>query len=158
MALTEQQLVEMAKRGDNAAFGQLWERYERQVVAHCRRCLAGANHDPATDEQDLATDTFICVLHHLDQFEYHSENGADFKAWLLKIAKRICLKFLAKQRRQPHWPAPDEDESLTHWPDVVSVERTVEERDALRIAAQKINALPEALGFCALLKFHWAEA
>ena len=145
MSSTDQQLIERAKRGDNAAFGELWARYERLVVALCRRYVKGSIHDPAVDDHDLATETFIRALHHLHQYEETTGNGGDFEAWLLKVARHICLNSLAKQQRRQRWSARlDEDEDLADQPDFAPlVERVVEEGEVLRIAAQEINALPD---------------
>jgi RNA polymerase sigma factor (sigma-70 family) len=145
MPVTDRELIERAKRGDNAAFGELWERYEREVVTLCRRYLSGSRHDPVVDEHDLATDTFIRALHGLERYEDRSAEGVGFDTWLLEVAKRTCLKFLSKQRRREQWlDELDEDESdLSDQPDFApAVERVVEERETLRLAAQEINALP----------------
>lgn len=144
MPVTDQELIEKAKGGDNAAFGELWSRYEREVVGLCRRYLSGSRHDPAVDEHDLATDTFIRALHGLERYEDQSAEGVGVGAWLLEIAKRTCLKFLSKQRRREQWTAPlDEDEELSDQPDFAPlVEQVVEDREVLRLAVQAINTLP----------------
>jgi RNA polymerase sigma-70 factor (ECF subfamily) len=142
---TDQDLVERAKQGDNVAFGALWSRYERHVLALCRRHLSGAHRDPAVDEHDLAIETFIRALHRLDRYEDRSADGAGFPAWLLEVARRICLSHLAKERRRAQWSVPIRVEAaLTDYPTVAAPPGQVaESRDLLRKAAQEINALPE---------------
>src|SRR5689334_3016569 len=96
----DQELVRQTRQGDNGAFGELWSRYEGKVLALCRRYLAGARRDPAVDACDLATETFIRALHRLERYEDRTAAGAGFETWLLEVAKRICLKCLARQRRR----------------------------------------------------------
>src|SRR2546427_2980837 len=98
MHICDQELVQKAKRGDNAAFGQLWARYEQPVVSLCQRYVQGPHRDPATDASDLANDTFVRALHRLDRYEDRSHLNQGFETWLLEIAKRICLNYLALQR------------------------------------------------------------
>ena len=140
MKRTDQELVLKAKAGDNSAFGEIWERYERQVLATCRRHLTSPNHDPATDEHDLATEAFIRALHNLDCYDDRSELGIGFDAWICEIAKRVCLNSLTKQRRRAVWLAPlPPVESERRGGDV---EQLANSRMLLRFAAQEINALP----------------
>jgi hypothetical protein len=72
MVFTDQELVEKTRGGDNAAFGELWGRYERQVTRLCRGYVSGSPRDPAVDEHDLAADVFIRALHRLDRYEDRS--------------------------------------------------------------------------------------
>lgn len=141
----DRELAEKAKAGDSAAFGELWARHEPHVLALCRRTLQGASPDPAIDEYDLATDTFIRALHYLDRYEDRTAEGASFRAWLLEVAKRVCLRFLAKQRRRQRWSTvlgPEQD--LADLPDAAATaEQMAQESDLLRCAAQVVNALPE---------------
>jgi RNA polymerase sigma factor (sigma-70 family) len=145
MSPTDQALVERAKQGESAAFVELWARYEAPVRALCRRYLACSHRDPAVDEHDLAMDTFVRALHALDQYEDRSAAGYGFETWLLEVAKRLCLKFLAKQRRRAQWTAPvSGDEASPEPPDEgPATEEIVQQRELLRLAAQAINALPD---------------
>jgi RNA polymerase sigma factor (sigma-70 family) len=144
MSFTDQELVERTKRGDNAAFGELWARYERQVIAFCRRFLAGPPRDPAVDEHDLTTDAFIRALHGLERYQDRTREGIGFENWLLEVARRTCLKFLARQRRRSQWGAPIDRDDLEERPDAArTAPQLTEEREVLRLAAQAINALPD---------------
>lgn len=141
-AFTDQELVERTRRGDNAAFGELWARHERAVVTLCRRYLHGASADPAVDEQDLAADTFIRALHGLDRYEDRSGEGIHFEAWLLQIGRRVCLKFLQRPRSRAVCVALEDAEIADPRHAALTPEQVVEGRHLLRLAAQEINALP----------------
>jgi RNA polymerase sigma factor (sigma-70 family) len=141
--LSDQELVQRTRPGDSVAFGELWARYKGKVLALCRRYLAGAHRDPAVDEHDLATETFIRALHGLDRYEDRTAAGTGFGAWLLEVAKRLCLKFLNRQRQRRQWTTVRAAELQPQSHATQGTEQLVQQRESLRLAAEAINALPE---------------
>jgi RNA polymerase sigma-70 factor, ECF subfamily len=81
-------LVELARAGDDRAFGALVARYERKLL----RVLGRLVHD---DEQarDLAQETFWKVYNRLDRFD----TARRFGPWLFRIGVNIGLDFLRRQ-------------------------------------------------------------
>src|SRR3954470_12948545 len=91
-----QQLDELtlrrAQRGDERAWRDLIERYQRPVHALIWRLLAGrARHRV----EDLVQETFVRVLRALPAFE--PAGPASLSSWILTIAPRLALK----ERRRP---------------------------------------------------------
>jgi RNA polymerase sigma-70 factor (ECF subfamily) len=82
-------VVALAQRGREDAFRELVRRYERPVFSLIFRMV----RDSATAE-DLAQDTFIKVLSHIDKYR------PEFKlsSWLFKIANNVAIDHL--RRRQ----------------------------------------------------------
>ena len=82
-------VVRLAQRGREAAFRELVHRYERPVFALVYRMV----RDREVAE-DLAQDTFVKVLNHIDRY------SPDFKfsSWLFKIANNVAIDHL--RRRQ----------------------------------------------------------
>ena len=82
-------VVALAQRGREDAFRELVRRYERPVFSLIFRMV----RDSATAE-DLAQDTFIKVLNHIDRYR------PEFKlsSWLFKIANNVAIDHL--RRRQ----------------------------------------------------------
>lgn len=145
----DRELVERSRRGDSAAFGELWSRYERQVVAVCRGYLAGPARDASADEHDLATETFLRALRHLDRFEDRDWDTA-FRAWLLEIARNVCLNHLTRQRRRQRWcsrriGAAAELDPLAP---TAGIQHLVEQRDTLRRVVEEVEALPPPYRAC----------
>ena len=143
MNRSDTELIRRAREGENDAFAVLWHRYEPQVLALCRRYLAGGAVDPVVDPADIATETFIRALHALDRYEDRTATGVGFDTWLLEIAKRLCLKVRERFRRRQQWHS---GLSLELWeeqtgqaPPLLAV---VEERELLQSVAEAINALP----------------
>ena len=87
--LPDADVARLAQQGREAAFRELVRRYERPVFSLVFRMV----RDTATAE-DLAQDTFIKVLSHIDK--YRSE--FKFSSWLFKIANNVAIDHL--RRRQ----------------------------------------------------------
>lgn len=140
---SDAELIARTLQGESAAFDLLWKRHERAVAGLCRGFLEGPYRDPALEAQDLANETFVRALHYLYRYEDRTASGADFEDWLLEIARRVCLKCLARQRRRSRLAdsrcADAEASPLNLYASAIDA---VVERDTLRTAVQAINALP----------------
>ena len=87
-------LVEQARRGDQAAFGELVIRYERRVV----RVILQFVHDFEL-AQDLAQETFLRAYQRLDQFD----PARRFGPWLFRIGVNLTLDHLRRRKRRGFW-------------------------------------------------------
>lgn len=92
--MTDDDLVERARQGDPAAFGELVDRHRRAVYRAALAVLA--SH---ADAEDAAQDAFVAAYRRLDTFR----GGSSFKTWLLTIAwneainRRRSLKAMWKR-------------------------------------------------------------
>src|SRR5712672_350459 len=82
-------LVFAAKSGDGHAFGILFKRYQRRILAVARR-FTGIREDA----EDIAQQSFQKAFVHLDKFEGKSS----FSTWLTRIAINEALMFLRRVR------------------------------------------------------------
>jgi RNA polymerase sigma-70 factor (ECF subfamily) len=87
--LPDADVVALAQRGREDAFRELVRRYERPVFSLIFRMV----RDSAASE-DLAQDTFIKVLNHIDKYRPEFK----FSSWLFKIANNVAIDSL--RRRQ----------------------------------------------------------
>lgn len=76
-------LVAAARRGDEAAFTELYRRYADRVY---RFCLFRVRR-PA-DAEDLMQQTFLRAIEALPRYE---ERGLPFGAWLFRIARNVVI-------------------------------------------------------------------
>ncbi|MEK7240352.1 MAG: sigma-70 family RNA polymerase sigma factor [Gemmatimonadota bacterium] len=87
--LPDADVARLAQQGREPAFRELVRRYERPVFSLVFRMV----RDTATAE-DLAQETFIKVLNHIDKYRPEFK----FSSWLFKIANNVAIDHL--RRRQ----------------------------------------------------------
>lgn len=87
--LPDADVVRLAQQGREAAFRELIRRYERPVFSLILRMV----RDRETTE-DLAQDTFIKVLNHIDRYSPEFK----FSSWLFKIANNVAIDHLRRRR------------------------------------------------------------
>lgn len=87
--LPDADVVLLAQQGRELAFRELVRRYERPVFSLVYRMV----RDRETAE-DLAQDTFIKILNHIDKYSPEFK----FSSWLFKIANNVAIDHLRKRR------------------------------------------------------------
>jgi len=92
--VSDARLVELARRGDQEAFGDLVLRYERRLV----RVILRFVHDPET-ARDLAQEAFLRAFQRLDQFD----PSRRFGPWLFRLGVNLTLDHLRRRKRRGRW-------------------------------------------------------
>jgi RNA polymerase sigma-70 factor (ECF subfamily) len=87
--LPDADVVALAQQGREVAYRELLRRYERPVFSLVFRMV----RDRAVAE-DLAQDTFIKVLNHIDRYRPEFK----FSSWLFKIANNVAIDHLRKRQ------------------------------------------------------------
>jgi RNA polymerase sigma-70 factor, ECF subfamily len=81
--------IEKALHGDDHAFGNLVEKYQKPVFSLCYRMLGNGN-----DAEDAAQESFIRAYHNLKRYD----SNRSFATWLLSIASHYCIDRMRKRR------------------------------------------------------------
>jgi RNA polymerase sigma-70 factor (ECF subfamily) len=87
--LPDADVAALANEGREAAFRELVRRYERPVFSLIYRMV----RDREVAE-DLAQDTFVKVLNHIDRYRPEFK----FSSWLFKIANNVTIDHLRKRQ------------------------------------------------------------
>lgn len=87
--LPDADVVALAQRGRDSAYRELIRRYERPVFSLIYRMVRDREL-----AEDLAQDTFVKVLNHIDRYRPEFK----FSSWLFKIANNVAIDHL--RRRQ----------------------------------------------------------
>jgi len=89
--VTADEIVRAAIAGDEPAFAALTERHRRELHVHCYRMLASFD-----EAEDAVQETFLNAWRGRSGFQ----GGAQFRAWLYRIATNVCLDMLRRSSRR----------------------------------------------------------
>src|SRR5687768_10195271 len=107
LTFREDELLQAARQGDEAAFGRLIEPYRSQLHAHCYRMLGSAH-----DADDALQDALLGAWRGLPRFAGRSS----LRGWLYRIATNASLDLIGRrpQRVLPldYGPPADPHDSL----------------------------------------------
>jgi RNA polymerase sigma-70 factor (ECF subfamily) len=87
------QAVSAATAGDEPAFTALTRRHRRELHVHCYRMLASFD-----EAEDAVQETFLKAWRGREGFD-GTGGGAQFRAWLYRIATNVCLDMLRRNPR-----------------------------------------------------------
>src|SRR4051794_16955405 len=90
-ALSDAQLVEGCRAGDQRAWGALVERFSRYVHA----IAVGGYRLPDSDAEDVFQEVFARTYEHLDRLR----DDAAIRPWLGQLTRRMCV-----DRLRSAWP------------------------------------------------------
>jgi RNA polymerase sigma factor (sigma-70 family) len=121
----DERLVQQIRRGNEAAFGVVFDRYSPPLLAFCRHMLG--SREEAEDAVQL---TFAAA--HSDLLREPARAVA-LKPWLFTIARNRCLSMLRARREQPAELADQSTEPLA---------QQVEGRAELRQLLADVRQLP----------------
>ena len=93
-ATQESRLVDEARRGNQAAFGELVNRYERRLIRVILQFVK--NQELA---EDLAQEAFLKAYQRLGQFD----TARRFGPWLFRIGVNQTLDYLRRRKRRGWW-------------------------------------------------------
>jgi len=134
MAASDKQLFEACRRGDEAAWEQLVNRYQKLIYTIPRR--AGLDADQAAD---VFQEVFTTLLRKLD----HIEDPTRLHAWLVTTARRTTWRAICKQQTFANESEQDEEETLTSIPDNAALPDDVllklEEQHRVRVALSGLD-------------------
>jgi RNA polymerase sigma-70 factor (ECF subfamily) len=88
-------VLELARAGDERAFGELVEPYRHELLVHCYRLLGSY-----TDAEDVLQETLLAAWRGLSGYQ----ERAALRTWLYRIATHRCLNARRDASRRPAEP------------------------------------------------------
>ena len=137
MHKTDEELVQLASRGETSAFNELVLRWERPIYALACRVLGREE-----DARDVCQDAFMRAFRGLKKFK----GQAKFSSWLYRITLNLCRDWLRRERRVGFvQPLEDFDLGDRHLVDPINetVEDLIVRRDLGRAVSKVMAELPE---------------
>ena len=139
--LSDHDLIDSAKRGDEPAFAEIVRRYRNPITNYLYRFL-----NDYEEAVDLAQETFVRVYFALER--YHTEFA--FSTYIYRIATNLAISELRKRKRRKlvsltgFFQYGDEDEEDFHPPDAKPLpDVDLVENEQSKMIARAIATLPE---------------
>lgn len=123
-AATDQEVVELARKGEEVAYRELLRRYQRPVFSLIYRMVRDREL-----AEDLSQETFVKVLNALDRYRPEYK----FSSWVFKIANNAAIDHLRRKELDTL--------SLEGGPDATTPDRV--EATALQLGDQAESPLDE---------------
>jgi RNA polymerase sigma-70 factor (ECF subfamily) len=95
----EEEILARASRGDNDAFGQLYERYIDRIFNYVYYRTGNAH-----DAEDLTARVFQRAMNHIRNY---TDRGVPFSAWLYRIAHNLVANWHRDRSRKQEIPLDD---------------------------------------------------
>jgi RNA polymerase sigma factor (sigma-70 family) len=133
--VTDHDLVQAVRQGDDHAFERLYHRYHRRISAY----IFGMVHDHGRAE-DLTQEVFVSALRRMRQ----TDRPIAFKPWIYEIAKNASIDLFRRTKRTEE-VSFDHDEGLGA-ADQVKLAATSPSPDAAVDAKQQLDHLCGAFG------------
>ena len=146
----EKTWVIQAQQGDDEAFTQLVETYQKPVYNLCYRMLG----EPESAE-DAAQETFLRAYQNLHRYD----TSRSFGTWILSIAAHYCIDNLRKKKFAMFSMDAETDDGMTFElpdasapdPEIESVKR--EQRDRLHLLLKDLDTTDRA----AVIMRYWYD-
>lgn len=106
--IADESLAAAARRGDDAAFEQIFERHRRRVAR-----MVGRFFNRPERVEEILQDVFTKVYFALE--DYTEQRGASFAAWLSRVAINSCYDELRRARRRPESSISEITDDETVW-------------------------------------------
>lgn len=91
MAVSDWELIELFKKGNEEVFEEIVRRYQKKVYNTTYRMMG--NHE---DASDLAQEAFIRIYRNLHSFKGKSS----FSTWLFTVTTNVCRDEMRKRQRR----------------------------------------------------------
>ncbi|MEO5616389.1 MAG: sigma-70 family RNA polymerase sigma factor [Candidatus Eisenbacteria bacterium] len=131
-------IIRRCKEGDERAYRELLQRFQRPVYSVAFRMVRSAE-----DAEDATQETFVRVFRALDRYD----PARSFEAWLFTITTRLCIDLMRRRRVRPislsrQDPESGEDQTLDIKDPGLGPEETTSHAEEERHAKDLIDSLP----------------
>lgn len=138
----DEDLIKKAAKGDNDAFGKLYERYVQKIYNYIYYRTGNVN-----EAEDLTARVFHRSFNHIQNYD---SRGVPFSAWLYRIAHNLVANWYRDRSRKKEVVLEDHIPSQFHFDFPENALEKNQENEKLLIAIRKLPAERQQL---IILKF-----
>jgi RNA polymerase sigma factor (sigma-70 family) len=135
---SDEQLIAITRRGNQAAFEMLVQRYQSRLLAFCRHML-----NSKEDAEDVLQEVFAASYNAL----MADNRPINTRPWLYRIARNRCLNHLRKPK-----PSGQDSMDIFERDNGTSTADTVHRREEFRQIVADVGLLPETQRSALLLR------
>lgn len=134
--MDEQKLISLAQKGDQAAFEQLLDHYQKPVYHQALR-LVGNPEDAA----DVTQEVFLKVWKHLPNFRGESS----FSTWLYRLTDNAALDLIRREKKRRGDSSLDDEEGALTLPadPAPTPHQAIEQKELHQAVAEGLAQLSE---------------
>lgn len=134
--MDEQKLISLAQKGDQVAFEQLLDHYQKPVYHQALR-LVGNPEDAA----DVTQEVFIKVWKHLPSFRGESS----FSTWLYRLTDNAALDLIRREKKRRGDSSLDDEEGALTLPadPAPTPHQAIEQKELHQAVAEGLAQLSE---------------
>jgi len=130
--LIDFELLEEARRGNDAAFSRVVEAYRKRILGTIARLIGRPD-----DVEDVGQEVFLRLYFSLDQLRAPEV----FEPWLYRLTINACYDYLRKKKRRPELRMSDLSEQQVTMADAAAAGKTTETEEARRQVRDTVEAL-----------------
>lgn len=130
------ELIERARSGDDAAFGQIVSVYRKRILGTISRLIGRPE-----DVEDVAQDVFLRLYFSLDQLR----TAEVFEPWLYRLTVNACYDYLRRQRRRHESRMSDLSEQQVLMADAVAGGKADQDEQYHRGVREFVHTLLEGV-------------
>lgn len=134
MELSDEQLIDAYRKGDEAALITLIERHFKSIYSYAYRFVHNA-----IEAEDIVQETFIKVWRQLPRFK----DGIGIRPWLYRIARNTAIDYLRKKKHIPFSQFGEEGEEVAFEDTDTNILEAAIAREESSILNDAIMRLPE---------------
>lgn len=143
--MTDEQLAELCKEGEESAFELLIERYHK----HLHNFIYNYTREEQLT-QDIVQETFIKMINNITK--YKNKSGAKFSTWLFTIARNTITDEFRKRRIRDTVSIQDNEIEIVQ--SFESLEEKIIIKDTLNSINSVIDSLPQDLKNIVFLRYY----